>query len=202
MGAGGHARVVIDVARASGFDPVAALDPAPSEASCNGVNVAGGDEMAEEMLRSGITRAVIAIGDNELRAKIGANLRRLGFCLPALIHPSACVSASAQVGQGSVVMPMAVINAGAQIGELAIINSGAIVEHDCRIGNAAHIAPGSVLGGCVTIGAQAFMGIGTTARPNAIVGERATVGAGSTVIGTVAPGTIVTGTPARARSVA
>ena len=200
IGGGGHAAVVIDVARSSGFDPIAVLDGGKSESTCNGVEVVGDDSRAADYLRSGVSDAIVALGDNKLRWTIGTRLRKLGFDFPQLVHPSAIISPSARIGAGTVVMPLVVINAGTTIGAFAIINSAAIIEHDCMIGDGAHIAPGTVLGGCVTVGELGFVGIGSAARPRSVIGDRTIIGAGSTVIGNVQSDTVALGTPARSRS--
>ena len=199
IGAGGHARVVIDVARAAGFEPTAALDPTEVGSVCNGVEVVGGDELAEEIFAKGVRDAVIAIGDNRLRIKLGERLCALGFTLPRLIHPSAIISPSARVGDGTVIMPLAVINASATIGQLVVINSSAVIEHDCSIGDGAHVAPGCCLGGTVSVGNGTLIGIGSVVRPDARIGDFAIIGAGSTVIRDIAGHGVATGCPARAR---
>lgn len=197
IGAGGHAKVVIDVARAAGWIPVAALDPVGAGHFCADVPVLGSDDMAADLRNDGIRFAVVALGANGLRLRLGKKLEQIGFTCPAIVHPSAILSPYAQVGAGTVVMPYAVINSHARIGEFAIINTGAIVEHDCNVGDGAHIAPRSAMGGNVDIGREALFGIGAVARPGSAVGGGATVGAGSTVIGAIDAGAMVAGTPAR-----
>ena len=197
IGAGGHARVVIDVARAAGFDPVAALDPASIGSTCNGVDVIGGDDLAANKFAEGLRQAVVAIGDNALRLKIGRRLRDIGFNLPPIVHPSAILSPSAHIGDGTVIMPLAVVNAAATIGTMVIVNTSAVIEHDCVIGDGAHIAPGCRLGGTVSVGAQTLIGIGSVVRPEARIGDHAVVGAGSTVIGNIEGNLVATGSPAR-----
>ena len=197
IGAGGHARVVIDVARAAGFDPVAALAPSQVGLTCNGVEVIGGDDLADAMFAKGLRQAVVAIGDNALRSRIGKRLSEIGFGLPSIVHPSAILSPTATFGDGTVVMPLAVVNAAATVGKMVIVNSSAVIEHDCRIGDGAHIAPGSRLGGCVSVGLQTLIGIGSVVRPEATIGDHAVVGAGSTVIGNIDNHQVATGCPAR-----
>lgn len=197
IGAGGHARVVIDVARAAGYHPVAALDPASVGSTCNGVDVIGGDDLAEQMFSQGLRNAVVAVGDNALRSKIGNRLRDIGFALPPVVHPSAILSSSARIGDGTVIMPLAVVNAAATIGAMVIVNTSAVIEHDCDIGDGAHIAPGCLLGGTVSVGAQTLIGIGSVVRPEARIGDHAVVGAGSTVIGNIERNLVATGSPAR-----
>jgi UDP-perosamine 4-acetyltransferase len=197
IGGGGHAAVVIDVARAAGFHPVAILDGARVGSSCNGVEVIGDDAMAPDLFSQGIDAAVVAIGDNRLRVRLGEELERIGFDLPLLRHPSAIVSPSATVGRGTVIMPLAVINADAVVGRLVIVNTAAVVEHDCVIGDGAHVAPGCRLGGNVVVGGQSLLGIGSVVRPGGRIGDYAVVGAGSTVIADLKGHCIASGSPAR-----
>jgi UDP-perosamine 4-acetyltransferase len=199
IGAGGHASVVIDVARAAGFEPVAALDPANIGSTCNGVDVIGSDEMAQSLFAKDLRLCVVGIGDNRQRWKLGERLRAIGFKLPPLCHPSAILSPSARIGDGTVVMPLAVVNASATIGTMVIVNTAAVIEHDCEIGNGAHIAPGSRLGGTVSVGQCTLIGIGSVVRPAARIGDFAVIGAGSTVIGDIEEHKVATGCPARVR---
>ncbi len=199
IGAGGHAKVVIDVARAAGFKPIASLDPAAVGGHCNGVDILGNDDLAPEVFAGGTRAAAVAIGDNRLRCRIAERLRGIGFTFPTLVHPSAVVSGSAKIGIGTVVMANAVVNADSSVGDFVIINSGAVVEHDCVIGRGAHVAPGTRLGGNVLVGHCALMGIGSTARPGSVIGDNAVIGAGSTVIADIPADCIATGSPARLR---
>jgi UDP-perosamine 4-acetyltransferase len=197
LGGGGHAKVVIDVARAAGFAPAGILDPAPSSDEVLGVPVIGDDGRAEELFAAGHRQAFVALGDNRTRRRIGLRLLEIGFDLPPLVHPAAIVSPSAGLGAGVCVMPLAAINAGARIGDLAIVNTGAIVEHDCVLGGASHVAPGSTLGGGCFIGAEVLFGVGAAARPGTRIADGTVVGAGSAVACDIGPRMVVGGAPAR-----
>lgn len=197
IGAGGHAKVAIDVARAAGWLPVVALDPVGPGHSCSDVPVIGSDDMASEVFADGLRFALLALGNNRVRLRLGEQLEQIGFVCPPIIHPQTVISPYAEISSGTVVMPHATINSHARIGKFAIINTGAIVEHDCLIGDGAHIAPRSVLGGTVSIGREVLFGIGSVARPGSIVSDGATVGAGSTIIKTIAPNETVVGAPAK-----
>lgn len=200
IGAGGHAKVVIDIARAAGWNPVAALDPIGLGHHCAELPVLGNDDLAQDLHKNGLRAAVVALGSNRLRVSIGERLRTIGFQLPVVIHPSAILSPYASIGDGTVIMPGAIINSHAHVGNFVIINTGAVVEHDCHIGNGAHIAPRSVMGGNVEMGEMVLFGIGAIARPEITIGREATIGAGSVVVSRIAAGQTVFGAPARPRS--
>ena len=198
VGAGGHAKVVIEVARAAGrFDVMGLIDPRPAAPSVLGVPVLGGDEVLPRLRAEGVAWAFVALGGNAARERIGAGLRAAGFRLATLTHPSAEVMPSARVGEGVVVMARVVVSAEARVDDLAILNTGAVVEHDNRIGAAAHVAPLAALAGNVRVGARALIGVGAAVRPGISVGEDAVVGAGSAVVADVPAGATVGGVPAR-----
>ena len=89
---------------------------------------------------------IIAVGDNLTRKRIANEQEgmRPPIVYAKLVHPLACVSPSARIGVGSVVMAYAVIAANAVIGKHCIVNHGATVDHHCIIGDYAHIAPGAM----------------------------------------------------------
>lgn len=198
VGAGGHAKVVIEAARAEGrFEVVGLVDPRPPAERVMGLPVLGGDEALPRLRAEGVAWAFVALGGNAARERIGARLRAAGFRLATIVHPSAVVMPSAAVGEGVVVMARVAVSAEARVEDLAILNTGAVVEHDNLIGTAAHVAPLAALAGNVRVGARALVGVGSAVRPGIAIGEDAVVGAGSAVVADVPAGATVGGVPAR-----
>lgn len=89
--------------------------------------------------------AIAAVGDQALRMRWMGDLAREGFVLPVLIHPSAVVSPSAEVGYGTVICARAVIGPGAKIGRGCIISGGAAVDRDAEIPEGTHILCGQAV---------------------------------------------------------
>ena len=198
VGAGGHAAVVIEAAQAMRcFSIVGIVDPKPEAPDVLGIPVLGGDDCLPGLRAERVEAAVVALGNNRLRQTVGTRLLEQGFVLPAIVHPSALVSPSAQIGDGAVIMARAVVGARTRIGALAIVNTGAVIDHDNIIGAAAHVAPGVALAGNVTVGERSLVGVGSAARSGIRIGADAVVGAGSALVADVHDGAVVGGTPAR-----
>lgn len=203
LGAGGHAKVVIEILRLTGHvECVALLDP--DERLWNGevlgVPVLGGDRLLSDLFAQGVTVVFMGIGATSRtspRQKLYQLARSLGFGAATAIHPSAVISPSAQIGRGPTIMAGAIVNAQARIGENVIINSGAIVEHDCVIGDHAHVSPGARLAGRVQVGDGTHIGLGACVRDWSRIGRNVTVGAGAVVVGDVADDSVVVGVPAK-----
>jgi UDP-perosamine 4-acetyltransferase len=197
VGAGGHAKVVIETTRAAGFVPVAAVDP-HAQGDVLGVPVRGADADIARLWAAGeFDAAAVAVGDNALRQRLAAMIRRIGCPTPTIIHPRATVSPTAEIGDGVVIMAHAAVNASARIGRDGIVNTAAVVEHDCRLGEAVHAAPRSVMGGSCSFGSLTLFGIGAVARPGVKVGSRVVIGAGATVVRDIPDGWVAAGTPAK-----
>lgn len=197
LGAGGHAKVVIELLRASGHEVFGVLDADPAPRTVVGATVVGDDSRLESLKAEGVTHAFIAIGDNGLRLRLGRKAQKAGFELVNAVSPFARVSPSVRLGAGIAIMAGAVINAESDIRDLAIINTGAVIDHDGLICEAAHVAPGCVLAGDVTVGQRAFLGVGTSVIPGRRIGEDVVIGAGACVVHDIAAGSLAMGVPAR-----
>lgn len=196
VGGGGLCKMFIDLIRLNKAYNIHGIIDAtlPVGTEILGVPVIGNDDDLPALFEDGYMTAINAIGsisaDNRggafnLRKKIHGKIKAAGFYMPTLIHPSAQISPSAQLGEGVIVMENAVIGAEAIIGDDALINTGAIVSHDCLIGPHSRISPGAVLAGDVKIGENALVGMGSTLYLGISVGENAIISNGQNVFGNV-----------------
>jgi sugar O-acyltransferase (sialic acid O-acetyltransferase NeuD family) len=202
FGAGGHAKVVIEILRSMLTYEIVGLLDTRIERGANvlGVEVLGDDSMMAELKQRGVEHAFIGVGtvgDAQPRRELYEKVVSFGFQIVTAIHAAAIVSLTAQIGAGPTIMAGAIVNANAVLGDNVIVNTGAIVEHDCVIGDHTHIATGARLAGGVHVGASSHIGIGAVIRQEISIGEGATVGAGAVVVRDVPAGKTVIGVPAR-----
>lgn len=136
IGAGGHGKVVKEIAESLGYNDIAFLDD-----KSNGAigTIADSQKFVEEY-----QYAFVGIGNNKFRGELLEKLEQEGFEIPILIHPSAYVSRSAVIGKGTVVEPMAIVNANSKIGAGCIISVGAIVDHDVVLEDCVHVNAGAI----------------------------------------------------------
>lgn len=197
IGAGGHGKVVAELAAALGtYGEIVFLDDRV-QGSVNGFPVIGTTLLLENSLSPEQFDIAVAVGNNRIRRQIAEKAAALGFKLPVLIHPDATVSPSATVGQGSVVMAKAVVQAGSVLKDGVIVNTAATVDHDCLLDAFVHISPGAHLSGNTHIGEESWIGTGACSRQQIRIGSRATIGAGAVIVRDVSDGMTVAGNPAK-----
>lgn len=203
LGAGQHAKVVIDAMLAAGMvRPCALIDSNPQLRGrlVFGVPVVGGDDQFEQLIRQGVTRFVMGLGsagNAAVRRRVFELGRSWGLEPLTVRHPTAICSATAQILPGSQILAGAVVNTDAYLGENVLVNTGAIVEHDCVIGAHTHISTGAKLAGGVHVGEGSHVGAGAVIRQAIKIGARAVVGAGAAVVDDVDCDVVVAGVPAR-----
>lgn len=199
-GAGGHAKVVLDVIEKSGaYTIVGLLDDSAELAGDvrSGYRVLGGSALFQGLIDEGVQGMIVALGDNLRRRAVFNAARVAGFELVTAVHPSALLGSRVKIGAGSVLVAGVVVNVDAEIGDNVIVNTSASVDHDCRIGAHVHLSPGVRLAGRVTVGELTHIGIGAVVLPNLTIGKHCIVGAGSVVREDVPDGMVVAGNPAR-----
>tara|TARA_B100000963_G_C22624157_1_gene671461 strand:+ start:472 stop:1071 length:600 start_codon:yes stop_codon:yes gene_type:complete len=180
IGAGGHGKVVGEIATLNKYEVVHFFDDRA--------------KMIKEFIFTPIKTIdylsshfkdyeafFVAIGDNKKRSDKIKWLKKNKVNIVNLIHPNSTISKFSSLGIGTCVMANAVINAGTLINEGVIINTSASIDHDCKIGDFAHVSPNCSLSGDVKIGKFTHLGSGTSVHPGIKVGDNVKTGVGSKV---------------------
>ena len=178
---GGHAKSAADsIERGGRYNIIGYIDA--EDKKCQ-YKYLGTDEVLQQYLDMGYDKLVICIGylgKGEIRENLYKLLKKQGFSFPPIIDPSAIVSSSATVAEGTFIGKNVVVNAEAKIGKMCIINTAAVIEHECVVGDFSHISVGAVLCGQVTVGKAAFIGANATVIQCRTVEERKIIPAGHT----------------------
>lgn len=174
LGAGGHGKAVAEAALLSGdWQRVLFVDDRwPELRESFGLpvvaNLAGLAAMVGQ-----VEGSIAAVGNNALREQWLAAIRSVGLPVATVIHPRACVSTSARIGEGTAIMAMAMVGVDVQIGEGAIVNAGAVVDHDACLGDLVHLGVGVNIAGGVRVGACAWLQAGCCAGYRVVVADGA-----------------------------
>lgn len=186
-GAGGHAKVIIDILESCGKTVTGIFDDDPLKVIWNfsPSKFPGSFNFSNDEL-------VISIGNNKVRERIS----KIEATYLTAVHPSAIISKYVTIGKGTVIMGGALVNADTRIGGHCIINSHASVDHDCILQDFVHISPNATLCGGVSVGQCSHIGSGAIVIPGKRIGDNTVIGAGAVVISDIPDNAVAVGNPA------
>lgn len=167
VGAGGHGKVVLDMAKSTGnYTEFAFLDDGKriGEKVLDCEVIGGISKLAS--YKNKFSNVAIAIGNNDIRVILGESAKNMGYNLPVISHRSSVISSYASIGKGTVIMPNVIVNADTEIGDFVILNSGSIVEHDNVIASGSHISYGAILGSGVKVNERCTIDMGVIVKRN------------------------------------
>lgn len=199
-GAGGHAKVVIDIAQLLGHEVVAIFDDNVTrhQQLCAGIPIIGSaNQLLPFAQAQQVSYFFVAVGHNQTRLTLAQQWTNAGLTAISLIHPQAVVAQNVTIGSGVVIMAGACINADAVINDQVIINTNAVVDHDCYLAEAVHIAPAVALCGGVKVGKHSLIGVGANVIPCIQIGEAVIIGAGAVVVSDITSYVTAVGIPAK-----
>ncbi len=113
-----------------------------------------------------------------------------------IIHPSASVSRTAQIGRGTVVFQNVTITTNVKIGRHVIILPGSVVSHDDIVGDYTCIAGGTCVSGEIKVGKSCYLGTNSCIIGRITIGEYCLIGMGAVVLRDVPPNSVMVGNPA------
>jgi sugar O-acyltransferase (sialic acid O-acetyltransferase NeuD family) len=200
VGAGGHGKVVIDaLLSAGGCEIVGVIDDDEQKIGRQvlGIPVVGScAQLVSLAAKYRVDGTALAIGDNYIREQLFRRVKGAGLAVFRVIHPSACISRFAALGEGVVVLAGSVINPGSVVGDNVCVNTRASIDHDNHLEYSCHVFPNATLAGGVHVGECSYVGTGAVVIPNCRIGRFSYVGAGAVVIDDVGEGVKVVGVPA------
>ncbi len=179
IGAGGHGKVIVDIAKKVGYKDIAFLDDNIT-GEVMGIKVVGKIRKWDKFSKN--ADFFVAVGNNKIRKKFIEELMANGETVCSLIHPSAVIGTDVEIGYGTCVMAGVVINPCVKIGKGVIVNTSSSVDHDSNIGDYCHIAVGCHVTGTVNVGDNCFLGAGSVIKNNINVCSNCVLGAGAVVV--------------------
>ena len=180
IGAGGHGKVVGEIALLSKYENIHFFDDNINEIKTFPFSIIGNLKQLKDNLKY-YDDFFVAIGNNKVRHDKILWFRKEKVNIVSLTHPKSTISKFSSLGDGTCVMANAVINPGTLIKEGVIINTSSSIDHDCYIEDYSHISPNCSLSGNVRIGKFTHLGTGTSVHPGIIIGKNVKTGVGSKV---------------------
>lgn len=203
VGAGGHARDVLDVfeadnARAPAWEILGfVVETAWYEPGrmVNGYPHLGDLDWVGPHARD--VEFIVAVGDTALRRRLAARVSAAGGRFCSVVHPAAITTRRVTIAEGCAVSAGVVMTNNVRLGPHVHVNIGSTLAHDVQVDAYATISPGARLSGNVHVCEGAYVGTGATIVEKLTIGAWSTVGAGAAVIRDVPPDATAVGCPAR-----
>ena len=201
VGAGGHARSLLEVLRQQRGVSVLGILERDREKwgqTLAGIEILGADDRITTF-DPGRVQLVNGLGSTHLptaRKSLFERWHQRGYRFYSVVHSSAVVSPTAILGEGVQVLALSSVNTSAFVGADSIVNTGAIVEHDCHLEAHVHVATGARLAGNVRVGSGCHIGAGATLIQGVTIGAETVIGAGAVVTADIAPRSVAVGVPA------
>lgn len=167
----------------------------PGTEVVQGLDVVGGTDGAM-LARQNL---LIAIGDSDIRTRIARRVRQRGGRLVTLIHPTAYIAPTAQIGSGALICPFATVSARAVVESDCVLNNYACVGHEAHLGDGSVLSPYSALLGRSKVGRSCFLGAYAAVGPGVSIGASSKLAAGSIALRDASAGSMLVGNPAKSR---
>ena len=196
-GCGGAGRESKEIADQLGYwEKIVFIDDAYEKDTFKGIQRIN-YEMFKECYSCVDAEISISLGEPEIKRKLYLKIKKDGYSLANIIHPSATISPSAKLGNGLIIKPHALVSTDSFIGDNVSIEENAIIGHDSVVGDHAQISANVVVAGGCSIGEATYIGLSVPIKQGIKIGANSIVGMGSVVLRDIPDNVIAMGNPAR-----
>lgn len=203
LGAGGHAREVLDVVEAVNqesprFEMLGfVVEPGFEQPGTliNDTPVLGYFDWLAENKHD--VKAVCGVGFSAPRWRVVQKAVQIGVEFVNLVHPQAILTRWVEMGTGVIITAGCILTNQIKIGDHVHLNRRANLSHDNLLEDFVTVSPGVNLSGSVTLRQGSFIGTGASIIEGKTVGAWSRVGAGAAVIEDVPANATAVGVPAK-----
>lgn len=140
---------------------------------------------------------IVAVGEPSTREKLYNKLLSEKIKVTTLIDPTAIISPTCTIKEGTIVCEYATIHTGVEIGNNVLVQPFCDIGHDIKIGNHSILSPFCAPGGNAIFGDRTYVGMHSTVKERLIIGNDVIIGMGSVVFKDIPDGMTAVGNPAR-----
>ena len=140
--------------------------------------------------------ATCALGTTH-RSQYISKVASRGMRFATAVHPSARVSSSTTVGEGSMIDVGCIVAGHSTLGHHVRLKRGSLLGHHTRLGDFVSVQPGANIAGRCRIGQATYIGMSAVVLDGIKVGSHCVLGAGAVVTKDVPDRVQVVGVPAR-----
>ncbi len=140
---------------------------------------------------------LMAIANLKYRKPLIERFLNEGAIFTGLIHPTALIASTAEIGMGVVISHNASLGPKVKIGDFNMLNSRCTIGHDTVLGKYNFISPQVALSGNTIIGESNLIGTNAATIPGITIGNNSIVGAGAVVIKDVPDDVVIVGNKAK-----
>jgi sugar O-acyltransferase (sialic acid O-acetyltransferase NeuD family) len=185
VGAGGFGREVLQWSRhawpeqVSKIAGVLSADPDKLNGHASTLPILGSPADFGRQPSDGV---VLAIGIQRIRRQVAEQLEANDARFLTVIHPTAIVADTPQIGAGTGICPDAIVSDAVRLGGFVLVNYYSSLGHDASAGDFTVLSPYATLGGAARLAEDAFLGLHASVAPGRPVGRRRPVSVNSAVI--------------------
>ncbi|NLM97613.1 MAG: acetyltransferase [Halanaerobiaceae bacterium] len=161
----------------------------------NGYQVLGGIDYLNDYRGSIYT--ICAVADCKIKQKIISRLTNPGIRFASLIHLTAVISRSLEMGEGIIIQANTVITSNVKIADHVAISPQCGLGHDCFIDKYSTLFWNVNIGGFVCIGEGVLLGTKTFVIQERSIGSWSIIGSHSNVIRDIPQNCTAVGNPAK-----
>lgn len=161
----------------------------------HGYEILGASDILKDT--AGTVYVIIAVGDPSAREHMFGKIKDYNIRFPTLIHPSAKVSDSAHIGEGSIIGIDCIVSTDVTIGRHVFLNMRTVVGHDAVIEDFCSCLVNCIIAGEVHIGEASLLGSGSIIMEKRVIGRKAKTSMGSIVCFDVEDNNVVMSRPSK-----
>jgi sugar O-acyltransferase (sialic acid O-acetyltransferase NeuD family) len=143
--------------------------------------------------------AIICVGNAKARRKLFEEIASTPLRFGQVVHPTAYIAPTAEIGQGVIICPLAFVGPFARVEDNVAVNVQAAIGHDSILQHSCVISPNAAVNGFARCGVASFVGAGAVLYPGVSLGDHSKLSAGSVLARSVGDGYLMHGNPATGR---